>query len=194
LYIQILSNQLMKTVTTTLTVEYALLGFVYERPTHGYEIYQQLSAAQGLWQVWRMKQSQLYALLTKLEDEEYLVTTLQPQEARPPRKVYSLTAAGRSAFEQWLMTPVTHGRQMRVEFLAKLYFAYRQGPQVVAPLLTQQVLTCRQWLAELQAQGNTAAAVDPFAQAVYHFRITQVESFLTWLLLCQAALPAVVSA
>jgi len=144
--------------------------------------------------VWRMKQSQLYALLTKLEDEEYLVTTLQPQEARPPRKVYSLTAAGRSAFELWLMTPVTHGRQMRVEFLAKLYFAYRQGPQVVAPLLTQQVLTCRQWLAELQAQGNTAAAVDPFAQAVYHFRITQVESFLTWLLLCQAALPAVVSA
>ncbi|MCE7982665.1 MAG: PadR family transcriptional regulator [Caldilinea sp. CFX5] len=184
----------MKTSATTLTVEYALLGFVYDQPTHGYEIYQQLSAAQGLWQVWRMKQSQLYALLTKLEDEEYLVTTLQPQEARPPRKVYSLTAAGRSAFEQWLTTPVTHGRQMRLEFLAKLYFAYRQGPAVVAPLLDQQVLTCRQWLAELQEQSDTVSATDPFAQAVHHFRVTQVESFLTWLLLCQEALPAVVIA
>ena len=180
----------MKTATTTLTVEYALLGFVYDQPTHGYEIYQQLSAAQGLWQVWRMKQSQLYALLTKLEDEEYLVTTLQPQEARPPRKVYSLTTAGRSAFEQWLTTPVIHGRQMRLEFLAKLYFAYRQGPAVVAPLLDQQVLTCRQWLAELQEQGNTAATADPFADAVHQFRITQVESFVTWLLTCQAMLPA----
>lgn len=189
LYIQILSNQLMKTATTTLTVEYALLGFVYERPTHGYEIYQQLSAAQGLWQVWRMKQSQLYALLTKLEDEEYLVTTLQPQEARPPRKVYSLTAAGRAAFEQWLTMPVTHGRQMRLEFLAKLYFAYRQGPTVVAPLLEAQVLTCRQWLAELPAESRTQLAGDPFANAVHHFRITQIESFVTWLLTCQTELP-----
>lgn len=182
----------MKISTTTLTVEYALLGFVYEQPTHGYDLYQQLSAPQGLWQVWRMKQSQLYALLTKLEDEDYLVTTLQPQEARPPRKVYSLTAAGRSAFQQWLTAPVTHGRQMRLEFLAKLYFAYRQGPQVVAPLLEGQVLTCRRWLAELQEQGRTPSTADPFAQAVYHFRITQVESFLTWLLLCQTALPTAV--
>lgn len=184
----------MKIATTVLTVEYALLGFVYEQPTHGYDLYQQLSAPQGLWQVWRMKQSQLYALLTKLEDEEYLVTTLQPQEARPPRKVYSLTATGRATFEQWLATPVTHGRQMRLEFLAKLYFAYRQGPVVVAPLLQQQVLTCRQWLAELQEQRNSAVAADPFAQVVYHFRVTQIEAFLTWLLICQEALPAVVIA
>lgn len=179
----------MKTAATTLTVEYALLGFVYERPTHGYEIYQQLTGSQGLWQVWRMKQSQLYALLTKLEDEAYLITTLQPQDARPPRKVYALTATGRATFEAWLATPVTHGRQMRLEFLAKLYFAYRQGPTVVAPLLEQQRVACRHWLAELQEQSHPALTTDPFAYAVYQFRITQIESFVTWLLTCQAALP-----
>lgn len=179
----------MKIAATTLTVEYALLGFVYYQPTHGYDLYQQLAAPQGLWQVWRMKQSQLYALLTKLEDEAYLVTTLQPQEARPPRKVYSLTATGRAAFQQWLTTPVTHGRQMRLEFLAKLYFAYRQGPAVVAPLLEQQIVTCRQWLAALQEQRSADPAHDPFGYAVHQFRITQVESFVTWLLTCQAALP-----
>ena len=183
----------MKTSATTLTVEYALLGFVYDRPTHGYEIYQQLSASQGLWQVWRMKQSQLYALLTKLEDEAYLVTTLQPQEARPPRKVYSLTATGRATFEAWLATPVTHGRQMRLEFLAKLYFAYRQGPTMVAPLLQQQGVTCRRWLAELQEQSRAALTTDPFAYAVHQFRITQIESFVSWLLICQAALSTTAS-
>lgn len=179
----------MKTATTTLTVEYALLGFVYEQPTHGYEIYQQLSDPQGLWQVWRMKQSQLYALLTKLEDEGYLMTTLQPQEARPPRKVYSLTAVGRAIFEQWLITPVTHGRQMRLEFLAKLYFAYRQGTAVVQPLLEQQIWACRRWLAEVQTQNSATQAPDPFAYAVQQFRITQIEAFLTWLLTCQQAVP-----
>lgn len=182
----------MKTATTTLTVEYALLGFVYEQPTHGYEIYQQLSDPQGLWQVWRMKQSQLYALLTKLEDEGYLVTTLQPQDARPPRKVYSLTAVGRATFEQWLITPVNHGRQMRLEFLAKLYFAYRQGSAIVQPLLEQQIRACRRWLAEVHTQGTTAQTDDPFANAVQQFRITQIEAFLTWLLICQQAVPTMV--
>ena len=182
----------MKTATTTLTVEYALLGFVYEQPTHGYAIYQQLSDPPGLWQVWRMKQSQLYALLTKLEDEGYLVTTLQPQAARPPRKIYSLTAVGRTTFEQWLVTAVTHGRQMRLEFLAKLYFAYRQGPAIVQPLLEQQIRACRRWLAEAQTQPTTTQAADPFADAVYQFRLTQIESFLTWLLTCQQAVPATI--
>lgn len=182
----------MKTAATTLTVEYALLGFVYEQPTHGYEIYQQLSDPQGLWQVWRMKQSQLYALLTKLEDEGYLVTTLQPQEARPPRKIYSLTAVGHAAFEQWLITPVTHGRQMRLEFLAKLYFAYRQGATVVQPLLEQQIRACRRWLAEVQTEATTPQTADPFAYAVQQFRVTQIESFLTWLLTCQQAVPTTV--
>jgi len=179
----------MKLSTNTLTVEYALLGFVYERPTHGYDIYQQLSAPSGLWQVWRMKQSQLYALLTKLEDEEYLVTTLQPQEARPPRKVYSLTAIGRAVFEQWLTSPVTHGRQMRLEFLAKLYFAYRQGPAVALPLIEQQTVTCLHWLTALQEQSSALPAGEPFAYAVQQFRISQIESFLTWLATCQLALP-----
>lgn len=179
----------MKIATTTLTVEYALLGFLYERPTHGYEIYQRLSDPQGLWQVWRMKQSQLYALLTKLEDEGYLATTLQPQEARPPRKVYSLTASGRLAFEDWLLLPVTHGRQMRLEFLAKLYFAYRQGPTGVGSLLAGQVAACQRWLSELQSQNAMQRTTDPFAHAVQQFRVTQVESFLTWLIICQEALP-----
>ena len=165
-----------------------MLGFVYERPTHGYDIYQQLSDPHGLWQVWRVKQSQLYALLTKLEDEEYFVTTLQPQEARPPRKVYTLTTEGRAAFEQWLTTPVEHGRQMRLEFLAKLYFAYRQGPTVVLPLLQQQTELCRQWLDTLQIEAATALQSPSFAHAVQEFRISQIDAFLAWLTTCQQTL------
>ena len=95
-------------------------------------------------------------------------------------------------FEQWLMTAVTHGRQMRLECLAKLYFAYRQGPAVVQSLLEQQIRACRRWLAELQTQTAAPQATDPFAYAVQQFRVTQIESFLTWLLTCQQAVPATV--
>jgi len=170
-----------------LTIEHALLGFVDAGATHGYEIYQQLSAPAGLWQVWRMKQSQLYALLTKLEDLGYLTTTLQPQEARPPRKIYALTPSGEAAFHEWLTTPVRNGRQMRLEFLAKLYFAQRQGPAFVDQLLSRQIEACRAWLISFQRQ-DADQVDDYFGYAVQQFRLNQVDSFLTWLTTCQQAL------
>lgn len=179
-----------RSAATQLTIEHALLGFVDAGATHGYEIYQQLSAPAGLWQVWRMKQSQLYALLTKLEELGYLTTTLQPQEARPPRKIYALTPRGAATFHDWLTTPVANGRQMRLEFLAKLYFAQRQGPAVIDQLLSGQIAACRQWLTTFQGQ-NAPHADDYFAYAVQQFRLNQVDSFLTWLTTCQQALVTV---
>ena len=179
----------MKTSTaTSLTIEHALLGFVYDHPSYGYEIYQQLTAPTGLWQVWRMKQSQLYALLAKLEEVAYLTATLQLQDARPPRKIYSLTASGRAAFAQWLLCPVTHGRQMRLEFLAKLYFTYRQAPTVTLHLLDQQVATCMLWLADLQQQAASGPTAQSFDYAVQQFRISQIEAFLAWLETCRQPL------
>lgn len=179
------------TTTSSLTIEHALLGFIYERPMHGYEIYQQLSSNTGLWQVWRMKQSLLYAMLTKLEGEGYLNTTLQPQEARPPRKIYSLSDSGREAFLRWLHGPVPHGRQMRLEFLAKLYFAHRQGADVAGNLLDQQIVTCQAWLEEMRGQGQTEKNLQNesyFSYTVQQFRLSQIEAFLAWLSVCREAL------
>lgn len=175
-------------MATTLTVEHALLGFVNEQPSYGYEIYQQLSQPEALWQVWRMKQSQLYALLTKLEDAGYLTATLQAQDARPPRKVYDLTDHGRVVYAHWLSMPVPHGRQMRLEFLTKLYFAQRQHPGRVHELIAAQTAACQQWLAELHAQTTATADTAFFTFAVQQFRLQQTESFLAWLDTCRQAL------
>lgn len=175
-------------MATRLTIEHALLGFVAERPSYGYEIYQQLSAPSELWQVLRMKQSQLYALLTKLENAGYLSATLQAQETRPPRKVYALTERGRAVYDGWLTAAVPHGRQMRLDFLTKLYFAHRQHPDRVYELIDAQTRACQEWLAELQANASDSAEPPFFPFAVQQFRLQQVESFLTWLETCQQAL------
>jgi DNA-binding PadR family transcriptional regulator len=122
-----------------------------------------------------------------LEDAGYLAATLQAQDARPPRKVYALTDRGRTVYEHWLSTPVPHGRQMRLEFLTKLYFAHRQHPEHVHTLLAAQTAACQQWLAELRGQRATAADTPFFTFAVHQFRLQQVESFLAWLDTCRQA-------
>lgn len=91
----------MSRVNLPLTTEHALLGFLRQRPMYGYEIHQQLSEPSGLGLVWQLKQSQLYALLAKLEQEGYVTTSPEPQQTRPPRKMFELTPAGSNAFLTW---------------------------------------------------------------------------------------------
>lgn len=79
----------------------------------------------GLWLVWRIKQSQLYALLAKLEAEGCIASTLHPQDAWPPRKVFKLTRTGRERYLAWVRSAVPHGRELRQDFFGKLYFALR---------------------------------------------------------------------
>lgn len=169
------------------TMEYALLGFFRQQPRHGYELYQQFSAPAGLWEVWRLKQSQFYALLAKLEAAGYLSATLQPQEARPPRKIFHLTPAGQEIFLAWINSPVEHARQIRMEFLAKLYFAQREGEEVARQLIAKQKAVCHTWLKEQQRQAQTVDQRQGFAWYVMQFRLSQIESIITWLETCQQA-------
>ena len=163
-----------------LAIEHALLGFLRSQPMHGYEIYQHLTDPKGLWLVWRIKQSQLYALLIRLESEGYIASTLQPQDSRPPRKVFRLTRAGRDRFAAWVRTAVPHGRDLRQDFLGKFYFARQEDPSVVRLLLAAQHVACEQWLAAMHSEPATSDA-NSFASLVNVFRIGRIKAMLDWL-------------
>src|SRR5262245_22064322 len=172
-----------------LTVEHALLGFLRQHPMHGYEIHQHLAGLVGLGLVWQVKQSHLYALLDKLEADGFIAGRQQAQDARPPRRIFRLTEAGRKAFSDWLGRPVSHGRELRLEFMAKLYFARREGPEGVRALVERQQAECSEWRARLQAQADASPGAGSFEWLVFQFRIRQVDSMLDWLALCASTTP-----
>jgi PadR family transcriptional regulator, regulatory protein AphA len=169
-----------------LGTEIALLGLLRARPMHGYEIYQQLSAPTGLGLIWRVKQAQLYALLDRFETVGYVAATLQPQEKAPPRKVLSLTTKGGDVYEEWVCSPVPSARAMRIDFLAKLYLAQQERPDVRCALIDAQRRTCQVWLGRLKQQATDAAT--PFDITVWRFRISQVEAALGWLDNCESTI------
>jgi PadR family transcriptional regulator AphA len=154
----------------------ALLGFVRQQPRHGYDIHRQLSQSPELRSVWRVKQSRLYALLARLEEMGLLMSTAEPQDGRPPRKVFHLTAAGAVAFDEWLAQPVAQPREIRLEFMLKLYFALREGGETAARLVERQRAVCAGWLVD---KGEAADA--PFARAVASYRRAHVRAIGEWL-------------
>ena len=176
-------------VKLPLTTEYALLGFLRQEPMHGYEIHRRLSESEGLGLVWHVKQNQLYALLGKLEKKGYVTIELEPQENRPARKIFHLTQAGREAFLDWVQSPVKQGRRLRLDFLAKLYFAQLEGADVTAKLIDQQQAACQIWLNKQHQQTEDIRANRPYDWLVREFRVGQLEAMLKWLDTCRHVLP-----
>ena len=176
-----------------LSYEYALLGFLSNRPMHAYEIHQRLRKASGLRLIWTVKQGQLYALLARLEDEGYIASTLEPQEGRPPRKMLSLTCEGEVAFARWMVEPVQRPRQFRQEFLAKLFFASKAGAATLCTLLECQRDASRLLLDDLQRQVDAVPHDRPYERQVYRLRAVQTEAHLRWLDECERDLVAAVT-
>ena len=108
----------------TTTAE-ALLGLLSMGPMSGYAIRQRIEESIG--NFWSESYGQIYPALKRLVQDG--LAELAPEKGhagRPERKVYRLTAAGRTRLRAWLKTPST-GRVPRNEMLLKLFFAGQSG-------------------------------------------------------------------
>jgi PadR family transcriptional regulator AphA len=163
-----------------LTTELALLGFLAEQPVHGYELFHRMCDPHGPGAVWHIKQSQLYALLNRIEGEGLIVGEIQEQANRPHRRLYSLTQAGKQAFAAWLVEPVKHGRNIRIDFMLKIYFARQQNPSLAIPLIEAQKAACQKWLEMQQTRSarHLDGSLDDIARS---FRASQLVSMIEWL-------------
>jgi PadR family transcriptional regulator AphA len=162
------------------TSEPVLLGLLMSQPRHGYELYREFS--RDLDRVWRIGLSQLYAQLKQLEANGLVTAQAESQATRPSRKVYHLTPAGREAFLNWVHQPSRHIRDIRLEFLARLYFFRRLALPGLDRLVAAQKAIC-------QAQVEALACANPgtddaFGRLVIEFRQGQLQAIIHWLDRC----------
>jgi DNA-binding PadR family transcriptional regulator len=167
--------------TSPLSIEYVLLGFLEKEPIHGYDLFKRLSSFESVGLVWRIKQSQLYALLERLEEEGLVMSVIIPVESHPNRKQYSLTDAGRTAFHAWHSQPVQHVREIRMEFLAKLFFALENGNTPALKLIDAQKVSCREWLKNMDLRWEKLENTQKYEHIVLEYRIAHLQAILDWL-------------
>jgi hypothetical protein len=97
----------------------------------------------------------------------------------------ALTAEGTASYTSWVTTPVQHGRDFRLEFLAKLACAASEGPAAVAALTAGQRATCAVWLGDLHERIAAISASQPYDRLVLEFRAGQIAAILSWLERCE---------
>ena len=166
--------------------EHVILGILMKQERHGYEIHNLLSS--GLGRAWYAGISQVYALLKRLEAAEKVVSSVEQQDNRPAKHVYAMTEKGREAFLQWVHSPLERIRDLRLEFLAKVFFISELNLSGSDELIRKQVDIFQEQLRSIKQQETTCD--DEFEHLILRFRTCQIEAVLSWLRDCKRYIEA----
>jgi PadR family transcriptional regulator AphA len=169
-----------------LPAEHALLGLLVLSggTAHGYELARQFRRGKPLGDVIRLESAMLYKHLKKLARLGCLTMTVEEQAPRPPRQVCRITAAGEAELRRWLAEPVARTREVRLEFLVKLYFARQLDPALAWSLANDQRQVMEQLAQSLEGQLHQADHREndgQFAQLVLALRLKQTHAAQEWL-------------
>lgn len=165
--------------------EHSLLGLLASTESdgvHGYDLARQYTVG-GLGEIIRLESGMLYHHLKKLDRYGLVTTHVEHQTDRPDRQIHTLSDAGASQLHIWLSEPVRATREIRLDFLLKLFFTRRLAPDNLRGLIQQQRSVLATLAASLDTQVN-APVTDPETlerQMVLRLRRAQTRTAIDWL-------------
>ncbi len=155
-----------------------VLGLLMDRPMHGYEILQQIRAAEvDLWLA--VSPAAIYYSLAKLHRRGLVLETRARGEGRE-RSIYHLTARGRQAFFTG-MEEVLASREPRYsDYDLGIYLLNKLSQEQALGLLEQRLEFLRQRELEV-SQALRRAAGDPLRSAILTRVVTCTRTEREWL-------------
>lgn len=104
----------------TVSLRYFVLGLLAQEPMSGYDIKRFLKSLN--WLIGSPSGGSLYPILRALLQEDLVTVEVIPGLDRPPKKIYSITEAGRQALQVWMEKPVASGVPLKA-FAMRLLLA-----------------------------------------------------------------------
>jgi DNA-binding PadR family transcriptional regulator len=177
-----------RTKTFLTPAEYGILGLLREKPAYGYELQRHFSGRRGLGRVCPVEPGMVYANLKSLSGLE-LIDGSWDNSTYPPKAVYTATEAGEAAFRRWLLAPVARMREVRLDFLVKLYFALKEDRELAGQLIEAQIATTHEYAEEI-GQEQRELEDDPtgFEAIVLQSKASAARITIDWLEKAQGSL------
>jgi DNA-binding PadR family transcriptional regulator len=174
------TGTLDEAATDTPTPELALLGFLALEPAHGYELHRRLTHELG--ELWHASLAHVYNVLKRMEAQGLIRGRAMREGNYPPQRQFELSPAGHAALEAWIRKPVSSSaRSIRLEFLARLYFAQQLNPRRAKALLDEQRRSVAETVAQLQHIAADAVDAPDFARLAAELRLAQARTIQDWL-------------
>ncbi|MBU9712334.1 PadR family transcriptional regulator [Evansella tamaricis] len=117
-----------------MSLRFGMLGLLCYQDMSGYELKKTFDTS--LQFMWNTKTSQIYRELQRMEEQNHVTSSVEVQDKKFDRKVYSITNRGRDAFHEWVNKfPKNLIAPIRDEFIIRVFF----GEQIEANNLTFEI-------------------------------------------------------
>ncbi|MEV6316058.1 PadR family transcriptional regulator [Streptomyces sp. NPDC051776] len=161
-----------------------LLALLAKEPAHGYELKQTLENLLGAAYP-QPNIGQIYVTLGRLEKAGLIEGQDISQSARPNKRIYQLTPAGRETVAAWFEEPTDEPR-VRDEFFMKLALAPTPGDQIA--LINNQRRHYLNTMRDLSKLAATEDRDNHVAQLLIEGAMLHLQADLDWLERCQEEL------
>lgn len=164
-----------------MSVRFALLGLLAQRPRHGYELHTAFEAVVGGEQNWDVKPGQIYTTLARLEEGGLVVEESIGQGGGPEKRIFAITPKGHDSLAGWFGQGVEPEHQ-RDEFFIKLILALATGEAKPRQVIQTQRARLYQELHDVTAQRQRANPKSELARILLLDKtIMHLEADLRWL-------------
>jgi len=139
------------------SVRHLILGLLTQQPMSGYDIKRFLKSLS--WLVDSPSFGSIYPILRSLREDDMVIMEEVPRQGKPPRKIYTITEAGRQALREWVDLPVASTVSLKT-FVMRLILADNLSHSGLITHLQQrrsQVATQLTSLKQVAAEVNGAA-------------------------------------
>jgi len=102
------------------SIRHLILGLLTQQPMSGYDIKRSLKSLS--WLVDSPSFGSIYPTLRALREDDLVTVEVAPRQGKPPRKIYTITEAGRLALREWMDQPVAPDASLKT-FVIRLILA-----------------------------------------------------------------------
>jgi DNA-binding PadR family transcriptional regulator len=138
-------------------IDIMVLGLLAEKPMHGYEINQILTADEV--RVWiDFARTSIYYSLNRLKKSGYVLETIERQSNKPEKNVFHISKMGREVFISALKEALGESEKFDLSYYIGLFFISKLSTEEAISVLTKRKEFLAKWESQLAAEPAAPAA------------------------------------
>lgn len=161
------------------SIRHFILGLLTQEPMSGYDIKRSLNSLNWLIEVPSF--GSLYPALHTLLEDGLVTVEVVPGQDRPPRKIYSITEAGRQVLQAWMQQPVAPNASLKAFLMRLILAGHLSGDGLRAHLEGRRAQVAAQQLALEQTATSMNGSTNLGERLTLGYGLALATAELNWL-------------
>jgi len=174
-------------MASVLSIRHFILGLLTRQPMSGYDIKSFLKSL--TWLVGSPSFGSLYPALHALLENGLVTVEVILCQDKPPRKIYSITEAGRQVLREWMDQPVASGASLKAFVMRLVLASNLSHAGLIAHLQQRRAQVSAHQLALEQTTRTMDESMDLGERLVFDYGLAVATAELAWLDRTLARLP-----